>query len=97
MPKLQEYENEMASIRDRLFGDLIKGLAKWELPTISAAYFVNLANIDALALFAAGIKAAAVVAAGVKGGIPALTEYVRAKRAAQRKHSISYLVGVTKR
>ena len=95
MPKVREYENEMASIRDKLFGDLLKGVVTWELPTISAAYFVNIATIDALGLFAAGIKAAALVAAGVKGAVPALTDYVTAKRDVRRRHAVSYLVGLT--
>jgi hypothetical protein len=42
LPKVLEYENELVSIRDKLFGDLIKGVSTWEFPTISIAYFANL-------------------------------------------------------
>lgn len=92
MPKLRECENEMASIRDKLFIDLIKGIVTWQLPTISAAYFMNIGNFDALALFAAGLKTAAIAAAGVKGSVPALADYIGSKRAAKRKHAVSYCV-----
>ena len=84
MPKLKEYENEMTSVRDKLFADLIKGVAAWELPTISAAYFTDLSNFGTLSLFATGLKAAAVVAGAAKGAVAPFTDYVVAKRAAQR-------------
>ena len=42
MPKVGEYENELAAIRDKMFGGLIKGLATWEFPTISVAFLANL-------------------------------------------------------
>jgi hypothetical protein len=97
IPKVQEYENEMASVRDRLFADLVNRVVTWELPTVSAAYFTNLGHIDGLALFAEAIKVAAVAYAGAKATVPTLTEYVTSKRAAKRRHSVSYLVGLTKK
>jgi hypothetical protein len=97
LPKVREFENEMASVRDKLFGDLINRVVTWELPTISAVYFTNLGHLDGLALFAEGIKAAAVAFAGAKAVVPALTEYVTAKRGIKRKHAVSYLVGLTKK
>jgi hypothetical protein len=97
MPKVVEYENEMASVRDRLYADLVNRVVTWELPTISAAYFTNLSHLDGLALFAEGIKSAAVAYAGFKAVVPTLTEYVTSKRGAKRKHAVSYLVGLTKK
>jgi hypothetical protein len=97
MPKLIGYENEMASVRDKLYADLVNRVITWELPTISAAYFTNLSHHDGLTLFAEGIKAAAVAFAGFKAVVPALTEYVTSKRAAKRKHAVSYLVGLTRK
>jgi hypothetical protein len=41
-PKLHEYENEMVSARDALFGNLIKGLATWQLPTLTVSYIAQL-------------------------------------------------------
>jgi hypothetical protein len=97
MPKVQEYENELVSVRDQLFRDLVKGVVTWELPTLSVAYFTNLAHLDGLALFAEGFKAAAAVAAGAKAAIPALTDYVAARRGVKRKHAVSYLIGLTRK
>ena len=51
MPKAREYEGELVSIRDKLFGDLIKGVATWEFPTISIAYFGNFGFTGAVAAF----------------------------------------------
>ncbi|MEY9607068.1 hypothetical protein ABIF74_011821 [Bradyrhizobium japonicum] len=80
-----------------LHGRLIKGVAVWELPTLSAAYFTNLGHLDAVSLFAEGIKAAAIVAAGAKGTVPAIADFVRDRRSAKRKHAVSYLVGITRK
>jgi hypothetical protein len=87
MPKIKEYENEMASVRDKLFGDMIKSVVAWELPTLSIGYLAQLGYTGALAAFAVGAKAA----------IPHLVDYVNSRRAANRKHAVSYLVGLTRR
>ncbi len=86
-PKVLEYENELISIRDKLFGDLIKGVATWEFPTISIAYFANLGFAGAVAAFAAVVK----------GTVPHIVDYVSSRRAAVRKHAVSYLIGLSKR
>lgn len=45
-PKVHDYQNEMKSARDKLFGDLVKNVAKWEvpavLPTLSLAYLLDI-------------------------------------------------------
>jgi hypothetical protein len=87
LPKAREYENELVSVRDKLFGDLIKGVATWEFPTISVAYCANLGFAVAVAAFAALVK----------GTVPHVVDYVSAKRAAVRKHAVSYLIGLSKR
>jgi hypothetical protein len=87
LPKVQEYENELVSIRDKLFSDLIKGVATWEFPTISIAYFADLGFSGAVATFAAAVK----------GIAPHVVDYVSSRRAAVRKHAISYLIGLSKR
>lgn len=83
-PKLVEYQNEMKSARDRMFGDLIKAIAKWELPSLSLAYIAGLNLSSALALFAAAAAPA----------VPAVVDYFQARRDSSRKHAISYLIGV---
>ena len=87
MPKAREYEGELVSIRDKLFGDLIKGVATWEFPTISIAYFGNFGFTGAVAAFAALVK----------GVVPHVVDYVSSRRAAVRKHAVSYLIGISKR
>jgi hypothetical protein len=87
MPKVREYEVELASIRDKLFGGLIKAVVTWEFPTISIAYFGNLGFAGAVTAFAAGVR----------GVVPHVVDYVSSKRAAGRKHAVSYLIGLSKR
>lgn len=87
MPKVREYELELESIRDRLFGDLIKSVATWEFPTISIAYFANLGFAGAIAAFAAGMRSA----------VPHIVDYVASRRAVVRNHAMSYLIGLSKR
>ena len=42
LPKIKDYENEMASVRDKLFGDMLKSVVSWELPTLSIGYVAHL-------------------------------------------------------
>ncbi len=85
-PRIREYENEMASARDALFGNIVKGLARWELPTLSLSYVANLGFAGALAVFAAGAQAT----------IPHIVDFVQARRDVTRKHAVSYFVGLTR-
>ena len=78
-PKVLEYESELVSIRDQLFGNLIKGVATREFPTISLAYLANLGFAGAVAAFAAAMK----------GTVPHIVDYVSSRRAAIRKHAVS--------
>jgi hypothetical protein len=85
-PKIKRYENEMASIRDNLFGSLIKGVISWELPTISISYIADLGYAGAVAVFVAAARAT----------IPHLVDFEAGRRAIKRKHAVSYLVGLTR-
>ena len=87
LPKVSEYESELVSIMDKLFGDLIKGVVKLEFPTISIAYFANMGFAGAVTVFAAAVRAV----------VPHLVDYVSSSRAAVRKHAVCYLVGLSKR
>jgi hypothetical protein len=87
MPKVRGYENELASIRDKLFGDIIKSVVTWEFPTISFAYLTNLGFGGAITAFAAGVRAT----------VPHVVDYVTSMRAVKRRHAMSYLIGLSKR
>jgi hypothetical protein len=84
-PKVLQYQNEMATVRDKLFGDLIKRLTTWELPSLSLAYVADVSFAKALAVFAA----AAVPA------IPAVVDYFQSRRTVRRNNAMSYLIGVS--
>jgi hypothetical protein len=84
MPHLSEYRNEMRSVRDRLFADLLKEVTKWEVPVLSFAYFADLGLHSAIAAFVALVRAAT----------PPVIEYLRETRDTRRKHSLSYLIGL---
>jgi len=83
-PRLLEYENEMMSIRDQLFGNLIKEIVKWEVPTLSIAYLSSLNTIGAIAAFVGALSPS----------VPHLVDYVQAKRELRREHGLAYLVGL---
>lgn len=89
VPKLLECKSEMISVRDKLFGDLIKAFSKvhYQLPALSVAYITH----DFLAIMASVVGSYAPAVA------PAISDYIQDHRAAKRKNSMSYLVGLTKR
>lgn len=83
-PKLIQYRNEMKASRDKLFGDLIKKIVAWEMPTISAAYLANLDLASAIASFAAALAPA----------VPSVVDYFNKRRDINRKNSMAYLIGL---
>ena len=85
-PRLIEYHNEMKLIRDKLFGDLVKKVTTWEMPTLSLAYLVNLNSASALAAFASALAPA----------VQPVVDYYLRRREVRRRNSLAYLVGVTK-
>lgn len=82
-PRLQAYKVEMASVRDKLFADLLKG-ARWQVPSISLAYLTGLSFASAIAAFVGALP----------GAVPALVDYVQARRDIKRKNAMSYLIGI---
>jgi hypothetical protein len=78
----------MTSVRDKLFGDLVKAVTKvhYQIPTLSIAYLTH-SVLGTVASF---------IAAYAPAVAPAITDYVNDRRAAGRKNSMSYLVGLTK-
>jgi len=99
LPKIREYENEMIGVRDKLFGDAIKNVVAWEFPAVSIGYIAHLGFTGALEAFAAAANAGAIfgaVGAGAKALVPPLVDFVASRRAAKRKHAVSYIVGLTR-
>jgi hypothetical protein len=84
-PKIIAYKAEMASIRDSLFGDVVKGVANWKVPALS---FGSMATLGFTAAIIAFVSSAGMMAAGP------IADYVKSRRSARRKHAISYLVGL---
>lgn len=85
-PKLHQYENEMKSVRDKLFGDLLKKLSTFEVPTLILSRVAGLSLGDAAALFAGALLPA----------VPAIVDYFQKTAEVKRKHSQSYLIGLAK-
>ncbi len=84
-PKIIEYENELITIRDKMFGDLLKNVSDWKAPTISLASTHFLSYLEALGIMASTLPAKI---------IPPITDYFQSKRSIKRKHSISYILGI---
>ena len=85
-PKMLEYKNEMISVREKLFGDLIKTITTWQVPSLSLAYLTGLNLPTALAIFAAAASPV----------VPSVVDYFQGRRDAARKHAVSYLIGIQK-
>lgn len=83
-PRVVEYGNEMKAIADKLYGDLIKAVVQYPIPTLSVAYCLDLSISKAMVAFAGALTPA----------IPAVIDYIQASRAAKRKHGIGYLIGL---
>ncbi len=88
-PNMIEYRHDMEAVRDRLFGDLVKSVTNWKLPTISIAAVTYLTFHSAMSAFA-GFFGSAVASA-----IPAIVDTIVDRRQVQRNHAMSYLVGIS--
>jgi hypothetical protein len=89
MPRVVEYKNEMRDIAEALYGDAIKralaGAAA--IPTLSVALGARLSVDSALMEFAGWLGTTVA---------PMIVDYIRAHRRLERKHSIAYLMKLTK-
>jgi hypothetical protein len=85
-PKLVEYRMEMKAARDRVFGDLIKKVTRWEMPTISIACLANLDLASAIAVFTAALGPA----------VPPVIDYFVKRADIKRRNSMAYLIGLSK-
>ena len=84
-PRLIEYRHEMEAARDKLFGNLIKKVAAWEMPTLTVSQLVALDPASAVVAFAAAL------APGVGG---AIVDYFVKRREMHRRNSMAYLIGL---
>ena len=85
-PKLVEYRMEMKAARDRVFGDLIKKVTRWEMPTLSVACLANLDLASAIAVFTAALGPA----------VPPVVDYFVKRADIKRRNSMAYLIGLSK-
>lgn len=87
VPSVLEYRNEMKSIADKLWGDLLKTFARYPIPALSLGYVFDFSPAKLLMTAAAAMSPA----------IPALIDYLQANRALNRKHASAYLIGITEK
>jgi hypothetical protein len=83
-PKLHEIRQEMKSIRDSFFADLIKKVAALEFPTLTIANYLNAGVGMSLLLFGNALVPA----------VPLLIDFLRARVDTRRKNNLSYLLEV---
>jgi hypothetical protein len=83
-PQITEFRNEMSSVRDKLFGNMVKSVSKWQLPALTLAYLTNLGVKGAITIFASTLVQS----------VPSIVEYIQARRDVSRTHAVSYLVGL---
>jgi hypothetical protein len=84
-PRLVAYRADMASARDALFGNVLKGVTDWRAPALSLGSLAAMGYTAAIAAF--------VSTAALTTGKPVI-DYVQMRRGAARKHAVSYLVGL---
>jgi hypothetical protein len=85
-PKMLEYRQAMVDARDDLFGDLIKRVIAWEVPTLAVAHLANQNMTQIIIEFA-------IAALGTAA--PPVIDYVKANRRMNRNSPSSFLVGLS--
>ena len=83
-PRTLEYRNELKAMRDRMFGQLVRKVTTWNVPSLSLAYVSGLSVPAAIALFAGTLAPA----------VPTIVDYYVERRALRRENSAAYLVGL---
>lgn len=86
-PKVTEYRSEMQTIRDSLFGGLVKSITHWEVPSLLIAHVSGQDIATGLATFAA---------AALAGAARPVVDYMLGIRRVNRSHAVSYLLGLAK-
>jgi hypothetical protein len=83
-PRILDYRNELKAMRDKMFGELVRKVTTWNVPSLSLAYLSGLSVPAAIALFAGTLAPA----------VPAVVDYYIGRRALERKNSAAYLIGL---
>jgi hypothetical protein len=81
-PKVREYQNEMASVRDKLFGDLVKQVLVWEVPALILAHAFQ------------GSLGGAIAAFATTRMIPGVVDFLTKRGDIERRNPLAYLIGV---
>lgn len=87
LPSVLEYQHEMKATAEKLWGDLIKTVARYPIPALSLGYLCDLS----------APKLLLTVAAALSPAIPALIDYLQARKNLDRKHAVAYLIGLSQR
>jgi hypothetical protein len=74
----------MESARDKLFGDLIKKVLTWQVPTLSLSFLVGLDTLSAIVAFVGAVSPA----------VPAIVDYFVKRKDVSYGNSIAYLIGL---
>jgi len=82
-PRIASYKADMCSVRDRMFGSLIKRAVKWEVPTLTITRWAGASWSTALLAF---------VGALVPAVTPDLVDYVVGRRDNARRNAFAYLI-----
>ncbi|MGA2478523.1 MAG: hypothetical protein ABSG63_07210 [Spirochaetia bacterium] len=85
-PRVYEFQSQMESARDKLFGSLVKRLLAVDTPTLFLTQIVGLGLPLGILTFLATIGATAV---------PALVTYLQKGREIKRTNSMAYLIGAS--
>jgi hypothetical protein len=83
-PKIIEYKREMESVRDKLFGELMKKVIKWQFPTLMLSHLTGIGYFNAITTFALSFSFV----------VPPLVNSIVSTRDVIRKNSFSYLIGL---
>lgn len=84
MPRVKEYRDELIGIRDEMFAELLKVVVKWDVPAASIAFVAS----NSLAAAATAFLIA------LAKGAPAMIDYLKDRRALERRHTLAYLLEV---
>jgi hypothetical protein len=83
-PKLLDIRNQLAAARDQFLGDLIKSIAKWEVPALSLAFVAPVSIATALGAVTAALSPA----------IPSVVDYFIKRRDIKRNNAMTYLMSI---
>ena len=84
-PQLVALRAELRSARDKLWGEVVKGIITWEFPSLALAHLTEM-NVP---------KSVVAFAAAVRGIAPHVVDYYRERSDIGRRHAVAYLIGLS--